>query len=214
MRTLALLCLWATPALAAPPAPPPSAAPASAPAVEATPPVIPAPAEAPGPEPGTRRCPAGQLVAGIKADGALICEAPSPLSPTPLPPVARSAPSDRAPVEPFARDGDGRVLVPIARWRALLADPTPLMRSARVVPKYQEGAWVGFRVMGVRRQSLVAALGFKSGDVIQTVAGQPLHSPDEALALYSTLRAAAPGQTIEVAFTRRGRPQTLVYRLQ
>ena len=128
-------------------------------------------------------------------------------------PSAKPAATDTKPTAP-----------PIAEWirttgertwsihrpglNAMLADPAPLYRSARIVPAREGDAFVGFKLFGVRKGSIPEALGLKSGDILRTVNGLPLSSPDEALAIYSRLRQASD---ITLTVTRGGAAVNLRY---
>ena len=86
--------------------------------------------------------------------------------------------------------------------------PQSLMTSARILPHQTDGQVDGLRLYGIRRQSVLAALGFQNGDTVTTINGRDVSSPEAALEAYSELRAAA---RIEVVVQRRGAPITLTY---
>jgi general secretion pathway protein C len=85
------------------------------------------------------------------------------------------------------------------------------MRSARVMPHEEGGEIVGFKVYGIRRDSLFGKLGMENGDLVQSVNGIPMTGADKALQAYGRLRMA---DRIEVAVTRRGQQVTLVYNIR
>ncbi len=93
---------------------------------------------------------------------------------------------------------------------AQLADLDALARQARIVPNFRDGVYQGFKLVGIRPGSLYRALGIRSGDVIMTVNGAAISSPNEALTLFETLREA---QRIEFGVERRGREITVVYQI-
>lgn len=86
--------------------------------------------------------------------------------------------------------------------------PESLMTSARILPHQTDGQVDGLRLYGIRRQSVLAALGLQNGDTVTTINGREVSGPDTALAAYSELRAA---ERIEVVVQRRGAPITLTY---
>lgn len=98
-----------------------------------------------------------------------------------------------------------RCTLPRSTLDRVLADQTLILGSARVVPKVQEGVVRGFALYGLRRASLFDRLGFQNGDVVHTVAGQTLDSPEAALNVYTSVRSA--GQIV-VDFERAGSKQT------
>lgn len=90
---------------------------------------------------------------------------------------------------------------------AVLEDPEALGRLGRVVPHTDDSGEVdGFRVLGIRRGSLLEQIGLRNGDVLHAINSQPLTSVGDALAAYANLKSAT---RFEVALTRRGQPLTL-----
>ena len=92
----------------------------------------------------------------------------------------------------------------------VLANQGQLMRSARVVPHEQNGEVVGVKLYGIRRKSLFGQLGMQNGDLLRTINGHNMGSPDSALEAYARLRSA---DFLSVAVTRRGQPVTLEYEI-
>jgi hypothetical protein len=86
--------------------------------------------------------------------------------------------------------------------------PRCAMVHVRVVPYFDNGKPAGFKIFAVRKKSLWAKLGFNNGDVIQSVNGKDISSPDKALEAYQALKTA---DKIEVAILRRGKPLKLTY---
>lgn len=85
----------------------------------------------------------------------------------------------------------------------LLANPTLLSRSARLVPSYKDGKAQGFKLFAIRPSSILASLGFKNGDTLARINGHELSSPDKALEVYTKIRDA---NKIECDLVRRGKP--------
>jgi general secretion pathway protein C len=85
------------------------------------------------------------------------------------------------------------------------------MRQARVMPHEQGGEVVGFKVYGIRRESLFGQLGIENGDLIQSINGIPMTGADKALQAYGRLRMA---DRIEVTVTRRGQQVNMVYNIR
>ncbi len=88
-----------------------------------------------------------------------------------------------------------------------------LMRSARIIPKLEGGKVVGMKLYGIRRSSVVGALGFMNGDTVTAINGLPVTSPDALLEAYSKV-TPKPGAETTVEVLRRGRPITLRYRVR
>lgn len=87
------------------------------------------------------------------------------------------------------------------------ANPTKLGRQARFLKRKD-----GVRVYAVRANSLLAKLGVKNGDTINSVNGSEISmQPDKALELMMKLKSA---NNIEVAVTRGGKSQSLNYTIR
>jgi len=91
-----------------------------------------------------------------------------------------------------------------------LSDLGALGRQARIVPNYRDGQARGFKLVGVRPGSLYRAMGLRSGDVIRTVNGEEINTPEQAIGLYQALKGAT---RVEVTMERRRRDITFVYRI-
>lgn len=92
----------------------------------------------------------------------------------------------------------------------VLANQAELMRSARVVPHEENGRVVGVKLYGIRRSSLLGKLGLQNGDLLRTVNGFDMSSPDTALEAYAKLRSAS---ALSLAVTRRGTAVTMDYQV-
>ncbi len=77
---------------------------------------------------------------------------------------------------------------------------------ARVSPYFKGGEPYGFRVSNVSRSSTIYELGIRSGDIIKTVNGVSIKTPEEAMAAYQELQSES---SVSVEFERRGVPQTI-----
>jgi general secretion pathway protein C len=93
----------------------------------------------------------------------------------------------------------------------VLQNQAEIMRSARIVPHEENGQVVGVKLYGIRRNSLLGKLGLQNGDLMRTINGFAMSSPDTALEAYSKLRTA---NNLSVAVVRRGRPMNVEYDIQ
>jgi general secretion pathway protein C len=93
----------------------------------------------------------------------------------------------------------------------VLQNQAEIMRSARIVPHEENGQVVGVKLYGIRRNSLLGKLGLQNGDLLRTINGFNMSSPDTALEAYAKLRTA---NNLSVAVVRRGRPLTVDYDIQ
>jgi len=90
----------------------------------------------------------------------------------------------------------------------VLGNQAELMRAARVIPYEENGRVVGVKVYGIRRNALLGKLVIQNGDVLRTINGFDLSSPDSALEAYSKLRES---DAFSIAMVRRGQPKTMEY---
>ena len=89
-------------------------------------------------------------------------------------------------------------------------DESSLAQSARVVPYVVNGQPHGVRMFGIRASSVPSKLGIQNGDIIVSVAGHSLDSPEDALQAYTVVREAS---RIPVVIERRGATRTHIYRV-
>ncbi len=87
-----------------------------------------------------------------------------------------------------------------------LADPGAMMRTVRVVPALVDGTAAGFKLYGIRTSSVLKALGFRNGDLVESINGHSFAGPEAALAAYEKLRKA---DELRVDLTRRGMKLTV-----
>lgn len=92
---------------------------------------------------------------------------------------------------------------------AVLKDQQKLREQApTVAPFYRDGKPSGFRLNGVRSDSIFSSLGIRNGDVITTVNGETIDSPQRAMQLYEGLSQRG---TVKMTVERGGRPVTITY---
>ncbi|RJS16831.1 general secretion pathway protein GspC [Corallococcus sp. H22C18031201] len=60
--------------------------------------------------------------------------------------------------------------------------------EARLMPAFQDGQAVGFKVSAIRPDSFYTRLGLQNGDVLRRINGFDLNSPEKLLELYAKLR--------------------------
>ncbi len=80
--------------------------------------------------------------------------------------------------------------------------------QARIVPSFKSGKAHGFKLFGVKPGSAYDRLGLKNGDVIEKVDGEPLSSPDKALAVF---QRAQNQRSVTIEGWRGERPLSLTY---
>ena len=93
----------------------------------------------------------------------------------------------------------------------VLANQGSLMRTARVIPHEEDGRVVGMRLYGIRRNSLLGRLGVRNGDMLRTINGFDMTSPDSALEAYTRLRTA---DSLTLAMKRQNKDMTIEYTIE
>jgi general secretion pathway protein C len=92
-----------------------------------------------------------------------------------------------------------------------LANQGSLMKAARVIPHEENGRVVGVKLYGIRRTSLLGRLGVRNGDMLRTINGFDMTSPDTALEAYSVLRSA---EKLTLAVKRQNKEMTIEYNIE
>jgi len=92
----------------------------------------------------------------------------------------------------------------------VLGNLSKLATQARIVPAFEGGEAIGFKLFSIRPGSLYSKIGIQNGDVIQKVNGYDLNSPDKALELYQKLK---DGKEFAVDIKRRGKNMSFDYRI-
>ena len=82
---------------------------------------------------------------------------------------------------------------------------------AAVAPKMEGGQSIGMEIRGIRPDTLLTKLGIQNGDILESVNGQSLSSPDAALGAYTTLRTA---DKFTLSIRRGGQSMMVNYSLQ
>ena len=93
----------------------------------------------------------------------------------------------------------------------VLANQGSLMRTARVIPHEENGRVVGVKLYGIRRSSLLGRLGIRNGDMLRTINGFDMTSPDSALEAYTSLRTA---DKLTLAVKRQNNEMTIEYNIE
>ncbi len=88
-----------------------------------------------------------------------------------------------------------------------------LLQQARVEPVFSpDGISVeGFKFVGIQPGSIYEKLGFKVGDMIKSVNGEPVNSPTKAMEMYNLLKNSS---SVQLTIERDGQEQNLNYTVQ
>lgn len=81
-----------------------------------------------------------------------------------------------------------------------------LLGSARVVPYYRGGQPYGFRVSDVAEGAKVYELGVRTGDIIKSINGVPIRTPQDALNAYQELQN---NTNVQMEIERQGTTTTV-----
>lgn len=126
--------------------------------------------------------------------------------------AATSAPA--APASPFAervrKISDTEYEVDRQLVRDLVTGTTK-GGNVRPVPQMKGGEVVGIRLLGVRGDSVAAAIGLKSNDTISAIDGDQIKNVQQLLDLYAKLDNI---NAVELTGTRSGKPLGLTLRLR
>jgi general secretion pathway protein C len=93
----------------------------------------------------------------------------------------------------------------------VFGDASEIMKSLVVRPEKQGDEVVGIRLVGVRPDSVLGAIGLEGGDVLRSVNGYELTAPEKLLDAYAHLATATK---LRVVITRGGRLLELDYEIK
>lgn len=86
-----------------------------------------------------------------------------------------------------------------------------LSQDARVVPDFSGGKQRGFKLFSIKPGSVYSKIGVRNGDVLTSVNGYELDSPDKILEVYGKLKDSSQ---ITVDLLRRGKPVSMEYSIR
>ncbi len=93
----------------------------------------------------------------------------------------------------------------------IIENQAELMKSARIVPEQKDGKIVGIRMLNIRPDTLLGKLGLQTGDMLRTINGFDMTSPEKALEAYAKLRTAPQ---IQVGVVRNGQPMNIDFNIK
>jgi general secretion pathway protein C len=135
----------------------------------------------------------------------------------PSPPVAAVAPQpggdalsqemDRG----IRKTGEHSYEIQRQTLESVLGNMNLLSRSARIVPEIKDGKAAGFRLYSVRPDGPFAKIGMQNGDVIASINGLEITSPEKALEVYAKLKSASH---LSLGLERNGQKVTKDYSIR
>lgn len=91
-----------------------------------------------------------------------------------------------------------------------LSDLASVMSEVRVEPYFSGGKPDGFRVSQIQPGSLLTSMGFRNGDIVQSVNGRPITTAEDAMRLYGAMKGST---SFQVGMIRNNRPTTIRIRV-
>lgn len=136
-----------------------------------------------------------------------------------LPLLEGGQPRAPAPTDPLVAEldagitklGENRYGVQRTTIESLLGKLDALPSQARLEPDVRDGKPIGFRLRDIKSDGVFARIGLHDGDVISSVNGLATTGPDNALAIYTSLRSVGH---LSVALERAGRRITTEYDIE
>ena len=86
-----------------------------------------------------------------------------------------------------------------------------IMSKVRIKPHFKDGKPVGFKISRIKQGSIFKTMGFKSGDVIQSVNGQPVQTAEDIMRLYETMKDSS---YFNIGITRGNQAKTLNFKVR
>lgn len=127
------------------------------------------------------------------------------------PPPVATAPSPAAASRGIARTGAGSFVLDRSARDALIDGGSDLIRSVSVRPEKQGDDVIGLRIAMLKPGTPLDALGVRAGDVLVSLDGTPLTSPDRMLEAYARVRTE---ERVRLVIQRDGHPLQLDYEVR
>jgi general secretion pathway protein C len=105
----------------------------------------------------------------------------------------------------------GRYRIPQEDLKNAFENMNHLLTQVRVVPNFKDGEPDGFKLLSIKRGSLVHKAGLRDGDIIKRVNGIEIDSPEKAFEVYEQVRNEP---LINVEITRGGKRRTFRYEVK
>jgi general secretion pathway protein C len=107
--------------------------------------------------------------------------------------------------------GQGNYVIPESQFKSATQNMGELLTQARVVPNIAGNNINGYRIFAITPGSLYANIGLQDGDVIHSVNGIRITTPESAMQLFQQLQNE---KRFTVTIDRNGQSMTLNYTVQ
>ncbi len=95
---------------------------------------------------------------------------------------------------------------------ALAAGFAKVLKEGRLVPHTKDGKMIGFKLIGITKDSLYSRVGLASGDVLTSVNGTSMAQPEQGFVFLSTL---AEEKEVRLEFLKKGKdPSTITIEIK
>lgn len=109
------------------------------------------------------------------------------------------------------RIGQSSYVIPESQFKQATQNIGELLTQARVVPNLEGNRINGYRIFAITPGSIYANIGLQDGDIIHSVNGIQVTTPENALQLFQQLQNE---KRFTVNIDRNGQPMTLNYTVQ
>ncbi len=89
-----------------------------------------------------------------------------------------------------------------------LSDLQTLLTQASIRPYFSEGQPDGLAISGIKAGSIFRKMGFRNGDIVKSVKGNDIKSPEDLISLYNYLQSE-DNDTVTYKILRRGRERII-----
>lgn len=115
--------------------------------------------------------------------------------------------SPKLPVSSYSR----KITLNRERMDSAMENLGQLMDQATIRPHIENGSPAGISITGIKPNAIFRNMRLRNGDIITGVNGRPLESVEDAIAVFEELTTSSE---IKIDIKRRGRKQTLDYRIE
>lgn len=106
---------------------------------------------------------------------------------------------------------EGRFVIDKESFNAVMQNLGPILTQARVVPNFKDGKIQGYKIFAIKEGSVFEAIGLQNGDIIQSINGVGVDTPEKALQLFQQLRSESD---FALLIERGGTSQEFQYALR